>query len=341
MPIRNPAQVAQILIAKIRKYHEDAGIMRAELDVSGGIDSAVMLMLIVQALGASNVVAVYQGINSSDMSLIRARDVAHAAGVDLVEFDGSVIFQAAVDKMIAALVEAGHDEAEIKARIEADRTILGSIRSTMRAPWGRAAGRLAGNAIRHGTGNEDEDRYLRFFQKGGDGEVDTSFLSSLSKGEIFQLACFLGVPWSILKARPSPDLWAEGEAHNDEDEIAAFLRIPQIPGIQMYSYVNYDDEGGPAYTNVGLIERIARFADLAPTLFGQDDPNMDMLARMFVATYVPNVDFTTAKGVLHNARRVEKLTRHKLNPALPTITRTEFGPGLSDDIYSLINKENT
>lgn len=339
MPIRNPAQLVQILVDKIKKYHEDAGIPRAELDVSGGIDSAVMLLLLVRALGPQNITAVYQGINSSDASLIRARDVAHVAEVELVEFDGTDIFQSAVDKMIAALVEVGHVEAEIKARIAADATILGSIRSTMRAPWGRAAGRLAGNAVRHGTGNEDEDRFLRFYQKGGDGEVDTSFLSSLSKGEIFQLAHYLGVPWSILTARPSPDLWSSGDTHNDEDEIRAFLRVPSVAGIQMYSYVSYLSVSSPVYSNVGLIERIARFVDLAPTLFGQEEPNMDMLARMFMSSYFPNMGFDLAKLVLVNARRVEKLTRHKLNPALPTITRAEFGDSLSDDIYSLIDKE--
>ena len=71
----------------------------------------------------------------------------------------------------------------------------------------------AGGGIRHGTGNECEDRFLRFYQKGGDGEVDTNPIAMLSKGEVFQLARGLGVPQRVLQALPSPDLWGVGEQH--------------------------------------------------------------------------------------------------------------------------------
>jgi NH3-dependent NAD+ synthetase len=120
--------------------------------------------------------------------------------------------------MVNAMVEAGYDRKEIQDRMKGDPTIMGSIRSTLRAPWGRAANRLSGGGIRHGTGNEDEDRVLRFYQKGGDGEVDSNPISMLSKGEVFQLGIALGVPRSILSARPSPDLWGVGEEHNDEED---------------------------------------------------------------------------------------------------------------------------
>ena len=43
---------------------------------------------------------------------------------------------------------------------------------------------MTGNGLRHGTGNECEDRWLRFYQKGGDGEVDSNPIAMLSKGGI-------------------------------------------------------------------------------------------------------------------------------------------------------------
>lgn len=335
MPVVNPAEVVQILVNRIKKIHRESGVQRAEVDVSGGLDSAVVLMTVARAVGPENVTAVYQGIDSSPDSLKRARDVAQAAGVKLVEFDGTDLFAMTVLTMCEALNKAGHDKKEILARINADPTILGSIRSTMRAPWGRAAGRITGNAIRHGTGNKCEDEIIRFFQKGGDGEVDTSFWSSLSKAEMYQLAIFLGVPQSILDARPSPDLWGEGETHNDEDEIKNFLQLrlpsPAYEELKMYSYVTPEGR----YRNIGLIERVSTFASLVPSIFGDDEPDMDMLAKLFQASYAPksfSLDF--CRFVLKSFRRVEKITRHKSGAHLPTISRKDFGEALTDKFDS-------
>ena len=63
MPVLNNDALITNRVETIRRYHSDAGIARAELDVSGGIDSAVMLMLLVKALGPDNVTAAYQGIH--------------------------------------------------------------------------------------------------------------------------------------------------------------------------------------------------------------------------------------------------------------------------------------
>ena len=90
--------------------------------------------------------------------------------------------------MREALTAAGYDGAELDTRVAKDPTILGSIRSCIRAPIGRGFNRMTGGGIRHGTGNECEDRFLRFYQKGGDGEVDTNPIAMLSKGEVYQVA---------------------------------------------------------------------------------------------------------------------------------------------------------
>ena len=71
-------------------------------------------------------------------------------------------------------------------------------------------------AIVIGTGNKDEDGYLAYFCKYGDGAVDVQLISDLHKSEVFQVGKFLGIPESILEAPPSADLW---EGHTDEEEM--------------------------------------------------------------------------------------------------------------------------
>jgi len=67
-----------------------------------------------------------------------------------------------------------------------------------------------------GTGNKDEDGYLAYFCKAGDGVVDIQLIADLHKSEVFAVGRELGVPDSILGAAPSADLWP---GQTDEDEL--------------------------------------------------------------------------------------------------------------------------
>ena len=323
MPVKNANGLIAVHVDAIRSYHRkaDGSYMRAELDVSGGIDSALMLMLLSRALGPDNITAVYQGINSSPGSLDRAREVAEAAGVKLIEGNWTDDVHTLVNKMVEFMVEAGYDRDEIENRIEKDPTILGGFRSTFRAPMGRLANRLANNGIRHGTGNEDEDRWMRFFQKGGDGEVDVNSLCRYSKGEIFQMSHTIGVPASILNARPSPDLWGVGETgHNDETEIKEYLGMGDCP-LPCYSYV---DMKTGEYKNVGLIERVSRFLDIRNDLFlNYDPPWVAICNTAFSSGYFKGMPEAQIVRLLEAARRVEFNTRHKQNSDMPTLLNRE------------------
>lgn len=340
MPVVQVQELIRERTEAIRVFHRACRTGRAQLDVSGGVDSAVLLGLLARALGPDHIAAVYSAIDSDPSCGDRAAEAAAAFGVPLVTVDLSTPFHAMVDGLMNAMGEAGHDTEAIRARCESDPTIHGSFRSCLRAPVGRFANRLFGGGIRHGTGNECEDRWLRFYQKGGDGEVDTNPIAMLSKGEVFQLARALGVPRSILTARPTPDLWATGEAHNDEDEIADYLGLSGVAdqGLAFYSYVDPDTG---QYTNVGLIERVCRFADLPQGrgLFGAEltDEALAAMARRAWETTFRGVDERTAAAVLAAARRAEAATRHKHNPAIPTLgTRADLtGAGILTEALPL------
>lgn len=313
MPVLDvPALIAE-RTAAIASYHRKTGIDRAELDMSGGVDSAVMGALLARALGAHNVTAAYISVHSDERFLRRAREAAATAGLALVEIDASAAFDTLHAHMLAALGAAGFDPGAIAARRAKDPSVNGSIRSCLRAPIGRGLNRLTGGGIRHGTGNECEDRFVRFYQKGGDGEVDTNPIAMLSKGEVFQLARGLGVPRSILTAVPSPDLHGIGEAHNDEDELR------EATGVH-WTYSKVSPDSGE-YTYTGTIERMSRFLDGAPELFGAEPPPFDQLAERALAGAFPEAHFSR-EGVLqylHSARKLEASTRHKWNPNCPAL----------------------
>lgn len=322
MPVLNTQALIDNRVNAIRTYHKDAGIQRAELDVSGGIDSAVMLMLLAEALGPDNVTAVYSSINSSQESQDRARLVAQAAGVKLVELELGDIFEAIGLEAMRALGEAGYDTDEIVKFMEGDASVDGSLRSTLRAPIGRYLNRMTAGGIRHGTGNECEDRWLRFYQKGGDGEVDTNPVAMLSKGEVYQLANAMHVPKEIIEALPTPDLWGVGEEHNDEAE------LKKLSGVDWtYSRINPDTN---EYVRVGTIERMSRFLDLKrfanivigdnatfESLVFDDQMSSDAAAAAVVAEQAVKMGLTSDH--LESARKWERITRHKMNPNCPSL----------------------
>ena len=312
MPVLDPQALIDERVQAIRRFHDSVGTQRAELDLSGGVDSATMLGLLAKALGPENIVTVYTSIHSSQDSCDRAREVAAAFEVPLVEYDLTKVFDELTSGMREALIASGHTAEAIDARMAKDPTILGSIRSCIRAPIGRGFNRMAGGGIRHRTGNECEDRWLRFFQKGGDGEVDTNPIAMLSKGEVYQLARALGVPRSIIDALPSPDLHGTGEQHNDEDELR------ELSGVDWtYSRIDWDSGN---YVRVGTIELMSRFLDRHPGLIRPEalpEDELEAMARageaLFGRTHAAVVSF------LESCRALERMTRHKANPNCPTL----------------------
>jgi len=70
-----------------------------------------------------------------------------------------------------------------------------------------------------GTGNKVEDFGVGFFTKYGDGGVDLSPIADLMKSDIYALAAYLGVPASILAAKPTDGLF--GDDRSDEDQLGA------------------------------------------------------------------------------------------------------------------------
>jgi len=347
MPVKDINKLIDNRVEALRVYHKETGVPRAELDVSGGADSAAMAGLLVLALGPENCTFVHSRINTNPEQTARAHALVEGLGARLIDIDLTRDVDTLVRKMLNAI--AGNVEGiemqdvddleatnpyvnEVMARINNDPTILGSIRSCIRAPIGRGFNRMMGNGIRHGTGNECEDRFLRYYQKGGDGEVDTNPIEMLSKSEVYQLLWGLAQRFpnaseafkACIKCKPSADLWGKGDEQTDEGELRKWLKVD-------FTYGRVDPETGEIQS-YGTIERVNRFLDVSvfvpsygykrcsEVLFG-DNPDLALLCAEATKRTDLFAGFSVAEiGLLLGASvRAEKATRHKANGNIPML----------------------
>ena len=122
--------------------------------------------------------------------------------------------QTALHAQLSALVEGA-------IKIEGQGFAKGQLRSYMRTPVGYYVAQLLSQngtpCVVMGTGNYDEDGYLMYYCKAGDGVVDVQLIADLHKSEVYRAGQELGVPnsdWSHYP--PSADLW---EGQTDEEEL--------------------------------------------------------------------------------------------------------------------------
>jgi NH3-dependent NAD+ synthetase len=134
--------------------------------------------------------------------------------------------------------------------------------------------------------------------------VDTNPLAMLSKGEVYQLAVALNCPDEIITCMPTPDLWGEGEAHNDEEELS------KLSGVD-WTYSRVDPKTGE-YLRVGTIERMSRWMDWEkrnrPEVGWEPATRDAKLAEMGLTV-----------EHMESARKWERTTRHKENPNCPSL----------------------
>ena len=219
-------------------YMQKCGLAACVTSVSGGVDSAVTLALCMAAKNKAGspvqrVIGLCQPIHSSDWALRRGKENVAACGAELV-----VVDQTALHTQLAGLVEGA-------AGIEGKGFARGQLRSYMRAPTQYYTAQLVSQAghpcIVMGTGNMDEDGFLAYFCKAGDGVVDVQLISDLHKSEVFAVGAALGVPRATLDAAPSADLW---DGQTDEDELGFTYDF-----IELYTgqYVPLDADGRAAY----------------------------------------------------------------------------------------------
>lgn len=196
------------LVAFIRDYCHGAGFDRALLGLSGGIDSALVCYLAVEALGAANVMALLMPYRtSSPTSEGDARVVINDLGIPWRKL--------AITPMVDAFVAT---DPEMSAGRQGN--IMSRCRMVLLYDQS-----MAFDGLVLGTSNKTE-MLLGYFTLYGDSAAALRPIAHLYKCQVRQLARAIGVPEAIITKAPSADLWAnqtdEGElgfSYDDADQI--------------------------------------------------------------------------------------------------------------------------
>lgn len=188
----------KIVESFLRHHYKEAGAEVTFVNVSGGLDSSVVVTLCARALGPERVQALWLGdAVSREEDRRHAEEYTQAQGVSLRAVD------------ISPMVRVFQEGLDIH-----DRVVLGNVRARCRMV---VAYRYSNeeNGLVIGTGNKSEI-LVGYSSRWGDGGVDFLPIGDLYKTQVREMARFLGVPDEIIAKPPSAGLW---EGQTDEEEL--------------------------------------------------------------------------------------------------------------------------
>jgi len=211
----NTEQLAEKLISWIRDKVLAAGCKGVVVGMSGGLDSSVLAVLCHRAFPQS-MFGMLMPCHSCQEDGEHARAVASKFSIPTK----TVVLDAVFDTLLKALPDDRIDPA-------VSRLAKANLKSRLRMlTLYYFANRLKYMVV--GAGNRSE-LSVGYFTKYGDGGVDILPLGNLVKGQVRELACFLGIPQQIIDKPPSAGLWQgqtdEGELGFSYEEFDRYLII--------------------------------------------------------------------------------------------------------------------
>jgi len=198
----NWQKITEKLVSWVRDKVAAAGSKGVVAGLSGGLDSSVAAVLCHHAF-PRNMLALILPCHSSDEDILHAQLLAEQFSIPAK----TVALDETYDTMLKALPDD-------RAAAEVSRLAKANLKARLRMlTLYYFANRL--NYLVVGSSNRDE-LTLGYFTKYGDGGVDIQPLGNLLKGQVRELAQFLGVPRPIINKPPSAGLW---EGQTDEEEL--------------------------------------------------------------------------------------------------------------------------
>ncbi len=187
-----------IICGFIHDQTQKAGLPRAVIALSGGIDSALAAALSARALGPANVLAIRMPWRDSSANSLSDADL-------LIEALGLPALTVEITPMVSPLFERFPEmDARRRGNIMARQRMIVSYDQSV--AWG---------GLVMGTSNKTEF-LLGYSTIYGDSGSAMQPIADLYKAQVRQLSAALDLPQSILDKAPSADLW---EGQTDEEEL--------------------------------------------------------------------------------------------------------------------------
>ncbi len=188
------------IVKGVKQYFKKAGIKKAVIGLSGGIDSALALRLTADAIGNKNITALLM----PEKGLTKKQNVDDAMELcELLKIDCKIIpINAFLREFRKIEVWKQNQIATINTKSRVRALLLYNYANTH-------------NALVIGTSNKTE-LALGYFTKYGDGACDIEVIGDLYKTEVWELAKYLKIPKQIIHKVPSAELF---HGHTDETEI--------------------------------------------------------------------------------------------------------------------------
>jgi NAD+ synthase len=248
--IKDIEKLAEEMVARARQLGD--GCVKVFVATSGGVDSSLVAAILCRAFGPKNVVGLYRDIRSNPKHREDVFVLQKALGFTLIDFDANPLYDlilAEVKKQFQQLDLTWVDEESSNAKKSGFTNAYASLKSRLTTPLAGFISKAidGGNGRIFGTGNGEEDGLLRYFDKYGDGAVDNNILNGLTKAEVRQLARYLGVPEQIILKKPSADLEANGDAHNDEGQLTQWAHSLGYEIDLSYGSADGSEEGNIAW----------------------------------------------------------------------------------------------
>ena len=197
------------------------------IGISGGIDSAVSLMILTKAFGKERILAYFMPDEKTpEKDYLDVEALSRVSGV--------AIETVKIDTVVNAF----------KTLLEVDtREALGNIKSRTRMTVLYYYAN-SNNGMVVGTTNRSE--YLvGYYTKYGDGGCDIEPIMHLLKWQVKKLASALNVPESIINKKPSAGLW---EAQTDETELG--ITYDELDEVLTNMFDAKSGSGGEIYHKV-------------------------------------------------------------------------------------------
>lgn len=209
----------------LNEYMKKCNLKGCVIGLSGGVDSAVTLGLAILAMKQENspieiIVPILMPTDIYKPTYKRAVELCKHYGLepltDTIGYQSTMMRESHGTKFASWYHKQTGKDTDWKP----SQFAYGQLQSYLRTPHLYFTTQLLNDrkqpSIVLGTGNADEDHYLGYFCKAGDGVVDLQLINDLHKSQVFSVGKEIGVINSILNAPPTADLWDD---QSDEDEL--------------------------------------------------------------------------------------------------------------------------